>query len=178
MSDYLLESERTLKEGEVRPIHLTRVVAELAGLIERRGARFALTQRGRELHAEARSGELYALLFETWFRRFNLGYSSFAEWPELQHQIAFTLYRLSVVEAHEQLPADLLATAVLPFAREGAPTNPHHDLPGLLFEQQCLVPLEHFGLLSSSRESDSASQSEKRRFHVTPLYGEFLTFRL
>lgn len=173
------DTRRPLREGEISRIYHARVVAELAELIRQRGSRFEVTQRGEELCDEERAGELYALLFDTWFRRFNLGYASFAEWLELQAQIAFTLYRLSTLGDAEHRSSDLVAATVLPFAKERAPRNPHHDLPSLLFEQQCLTSLEMFGLVTSTRmPRKPPSTASDWRYRVTPLFAEFLSFPL
>ena len=93
----LRSANRRITEQDARPLHQIRVVCDLAGLLRRRGNYFEPTQQARSLIEPAAAGELFALLFRTWFRKFNMEYGTRVEWPELQYQIAYTLYRLPFI---------------------------------------------------------------------------------
>lgn len=173
-----LLDEKRLTEKDVWPLHCTRVLVGLAGLLKLRKGKFEITRKGRTLLRDERGGELFALLFQTCFRRLNLAYfSSFGpDWPELQHQIAFTLYALGESSPEWQSADRLLADAVLPFALEQAPETDWLDLPASLFEHRVLDVLVDFGLLERQAESSPAQRTN--RYRATELFGHFLRFTL
>src|SRR5690606_23274482 len=108
---------KRIKEQDVFPLHVVRLVCELAGLLRRRSQRFEVTTAGRRLAASDRAGELHATLFHTFFRKLSLDYLvGWGEWPELQHQVAFTLYRLPEAARDWSSAGDLLSETVLPYA--------------------------------------------------------------
>jgi hypothetical protein len=167
--------EPRLRELDVWPVHEARILAGLAGLIRPRRTRFEMTREGRRLLAPGSEGELFALLFESCWRRFNVFYGGYAEWPELQHQIAFTLYRLGREATDWRNPGDLLALSVLPFAIDHAPELSFASDPSWLLERHVLSRLTDFGLLER-RQRGRARDS--REFRLTPLFGTFLGFDL
>ena len=165
-------TNRRHREHDVWPLHEARVLADLAGLVRPRGARFELTRRGRELMAPDRVGELFALLFETCFRRFNIFYGGYAEWPELQHQIAFTLLRLSRVGRRWQRADDLLETTILLDAMEAMPDSRGIIDGGWVFQQHVLRRLVDFGLVEH-RPGKSRGTYE---YQLAPLFDRFVSF--
>ena len=171
-------------EDDVFHLHRTRILAELAGWIRPRGARFTLTREGRRMLEPGREGERYARLFETCFRRFDLGYGTAREWTEGQHQVAFTLYRLGAVALDWVTARTLLdRRTVVPGAqgrlqddvveREAAGL-PRFDLPASTFETYLLLPLEDFGLVESRWEEETRA----RTWRVTSRYSRLLEFDL
>lgn len=172
--DSLQERSERVREEDVWPLHEVRILAEVAKLIRPRKSLFLLTAQGRAFLESDTSGELYALLFETCFRDFNLGYGSLREWPELQHQVAYTLCRLSMDERAWRTPEDSVADLVLPYALEYAPDVGDVSGGPWLLEGQLLRRLEAFGLV----ESRPTSVSRRREYRSTPLLRRFLTFEL
>ena len=169
----IFESRRT-REQDVWPIHEARLLADLGGLLRSRKTRFALTRRGHQLLDPARAGELFAVLFETCFRRFNIFYDGFEEWPELQHQIAFTLLQLGRLRDGWYRAEDLLEDVVLPFALDRAPEMGRFlDLPWLL-DRHVLERLVRFGLMERRR----MDEERERQYRRTRLYDRFLSFEL
>jgi len=162
------------RELDVWPVHEARTLAELAELLRPRRARFELTRAGREMLQASRAGELFALLFDTCFRRFNIFYGGYFEWPELQHQIAFTLWRLGDAAAEWSRPADLMHDVVLPFALEHAPGEPTALGPDRLLDRYVLRRLEDFGLL----ERRETGRRPDREYRAAPLLRQFLHFDL
>ena len=154
-ADDLLDHVRARsREADVPLLHWLRVLAEMAGWLEPRGGRFVLTPDGRRILASGREGERFALLFETCFRRFNLGYRLSFDWPEGQHQVAFTLYRLGEIGREWQTAGELLQRAtVVPTALEALPPG-KVERGAWVFETHLLWPLERFGLVESRRESE------------------------
>jgi hypothetical protein len=165
-------TNRRHREHDVWPLHEARVLADLAGLVRPRGARFELTRRGRELMAPDRAGELFALLFETCFRRFNIFYGGYAEWPELQHQIAFTLLRLSRVGRRWQRADDLLETTILLAAMEAIPDSRGIIDGGWVFQQHVLRRLVDFGLV----EHRPGERRGAYEYQLAPIFDRFLSF--
>jgi len=165
-----LPTVRGPREQEVWPVHEVRVLSERAGLLRARKARFELTKKGRDLAAPDRAGELFARLFETCFRRFNIFYGGYMEWPELQYQMAFTLMRLSRVGRDWLEAEDLLDETVLPAAMEALPDTRGFVDGGWLFRRHVLRRLESFGLLEH-REGEAADE-----YRLAPLFDRFLSF--
>jgi hypothetical protein len=171
----IVRLSRRMNEQDVWRLHEVRVLTQVAGLIRRRKNRFELKKSTRELLADTRAGELFALLFEARFRRLNLAYGTMSDWPELQQQVAFTLCRLARMDAAWHTPAELLAaTTVLPYARERAPRSASFDAESTTFAWQLLDPLVRFGLLEC--ENIPAPSMEQDRYRPTPLLAEFIQF--
>ncbi len=167
-----------LKEQDLWPLHKLRVVCKLAGLLKRRGQRLEATHAARRLIKPERAGELHVLLFQTWFRKFNIGYGTRGHWPELQHQVAYTLYRLQSVAPAWRSAEDLLDDVVLPYALERAPRYGEMATSLARVDLQVLVldTLVDFGLLIR-RNVDSAGQRH-REYMTTVLMVQFLRFEL
>jgi hypothetical protein len=175
----LADRARRITEQDMDPLHRLRVVCQLAGLLRKRAQRFEPTRKARDLAAPERAGELYALLFRTWFRKFNLAYERYHDWPALQEQVAFTLCRLPHVAGDWNTAAELLPRVVLPFALERAPENDRAimDLPALVLANHLFDPLVGFGLLERHSPGRWPSAREDR-YRVTPLATAFVGFDL
>jgi hypothetical protein len=166
------------KEQDVRPLHKLRIVCTLAGLLKRRGQQLERTRLAERLIDPSRAGELYARLFHTWFRKFNLGYGMRASWPELQHQVAYTLYRLPFAARDWRGPEAILNDVVLPFALEQAPyyQDAKMLLASALLESQVLDTLVGFGLLRSRTAGSPPIEQHEYAVHV--LMDRFTRFEL
>jgi hypothetical protein len=181
--DYLTDLHavsRRITEQDAFVLHEIRVVCGLAGLLQRRGQHFEPTQLAHSLVQPARAGELFALLFRTWFRKYNLAYGSRVEWPELQYQIAYTLYRLPTVAAEWRTAADLIDDVVLPYAREQVSAR-NERFPGLAATDLQICALESFagfGLLARKQESPAPMWRRHIEFRATPLARSAIRFNL
>jgi hypothetical protein len=136
------------------------VVLELAGLLRKRRG-FLVSSEGKRLMGEERVGELYALLFETFFRTLNLAYMTRGPEPApLQSGIGTALFKLSQVGG-EWRTAEQLSTLVwLPTLLEPVEEP---ELPGF----HCL----EWATVSRWQEERA------RQFRLTPLFERFLEFR-
>jgi hypothetical protein len=165
-----------ITEHDVWPMHKIRLVCGMAGLLRRRKQQLEPTRAARQLMAEDAIGELYARLFHAWFRKFNIGYGGGTEWPELQHQVAYTLCHLPTAAAQWRSSEELLPEVVLPYALDSAPGN---ELVGSLaaidLAVHVLDPLVGFGLLERESGPDPRRFREKR-YRCTPLATRFLEF--
>ena len=71
---FTLKYNTVINETDVFPLNIIRVVCESAGLIFQTKNRFLFSEEFQQLLSEERAGELYHLLFISFFRNFNLGY--------------------------------------------------------------------------------------------------------
>ena len=83
-------------EPEFGEMHVTRLVAELAGLIRKYKGKFILSRKCRNLLAgQGRSG-IYPLMFRAFVREYNWAYQdNYGEIPFIQHSFLFSLYLLT-----------------------------------------------------------------------------------
>lgn len=166
-----------VKERDLQLVHLPRVLLEVGGLMRLRKGQLVLSKEGTALLPDARAGELYARLFETCFRRFNLGYLDGAgEAPVFQQLVGYALVRLRHL-AQDWIPVERVVTDTLhPMVRPNVPVPPDGwDRLPLIVETRLLRPLERFALVEQ-RELPREPGDILRRYEVrkTPLYDLFL----
>jgi hypothetical protein len=83
-------------EPDFPELHVTRLVAELAGLIRKYKGKFILSKHCRQLLADGGAGAMYPILFEAFVRRYEWGYQDrYPEFPFIQSSFLFTLLLLS-----------------------------------------------------------------------------------
>jgi hypothetical protein len=84
------------REEDFDEMHVTRLVAGLAGLIRKYKGRFLLTREGRRLVSAEGMGEAFPRLLRAYAEGFNWGYLDlFPELRIVQQSFAFSLYLLS-----------------------------------------------------------------------------------
>lgn len=170
---------KVVNEGDAFPLHVLRVLLETAGLLARRKGAFRVTRKAEPLLAEERAGALYAHLFRTHFRRFNLAYLDRAdEAPGFQHTVAVTLYRFGRRGAPWRRPEELVADLLLAAVRERIPAGEGWDRAALILETRLLRPLELFGLAELREEPGERPYLPLTRWRKTPLFDRFLRFRV
>lgn len=82
-------------EDDFPELHAIRLTAELAGLVEREGGKFRLTQTCERLRKQGPRA-LYPLLLKTYATQFNWAYSDgYDDIPHIQACFIFTLYLLA-----------------------------------------------------------------------------------
>lgn len=179
-SQWDLPESSTLNEGDVEPLHITRILLELAGLVKLRKGFFSLTRTGEKLSAEGRSSELFTTLFRVQFKRFNLEYLDGApDLPEFQYTIGYTLFRFGQVGGEWRTTDDLAKSIVLPGVGEVLTRSPFHDPMPLIVETRFLQPLEGFGLAEvQDQEWKPGTPRPEDLFRKTPLFERFLSFTL
>jgi hypothetical protein len=176
--DFLRRYSKAINEEDVWPLHVVRVLLELAGLVKRRKGEFSLTRRGAEMLADERAGELFALLFRTHFREMNLEYLTRGlPVPGFQNTIAFTLHALGR-HARSWRTAAELAPRALPAPIPGRYRSPDPEMVEMTVEHLALWPLEGFGLMARQTTHPENPLLERSRYRVTPLLDRFLTFSL
>lgn len=85
------------KEEDFFELHVTRVVAELAGLIRKYKGRFILSRECRNLLSGDGLQAIYPRLLKVYAEQFNWGYrDGYDEAPFIQHAFLFSLYLLNL----------------------------------------------------------------------------------
>jgi len=171
----ILEYNKVINETDVFPLHVVRIVCQSAGLIQKRKNKFLVLKKHHSLLADERAGELYVLLFNSYFTIFNIGYvDRFPELDCIQHTIAYSIYRLgeiadkyvSVVELAEEI----LLPAVLKEVKEGI--SQYVKVEWIL-HSRIFEPLKDFGLVDCKyKQFKGYSQLEKVK--KTELFDRFV----
>jgi len=163
-----------LNEQDIYLLHIPRVVLGLAGLLVRRKG-FRITGRGRTLLDERRTGELFAELFRTFFRSFNLAYLDRGPaQPGLQRTVAFSIFQVGRHAADWGTAEQLADRVLLPDALD--PSDPYfgsHTARWLL-ATRLLNPLVEFGLLERRLTGTGPDWQRVSEFRKSPLFDRFI----
>jgi hypothetical protein len=170
---------KVVNEMDLWPLHLVRVVAELAGLVARRSKRFQLTRVGRELLSDDRAGALYRRLFLAYFRRFDLHYAFHSrDVPLIQQSMAVILWRLDTV-ARDFTPARGLARQILMprvYGQLHAAMVSSYDKEEWILAGYALQPLLDLGLLERKSPGERRIITEHDEIRTTALWHKFIRF--
>ena len=172
------EIRQVWNEGDFFSLHKLRILADLGGLIRKFKGRFVMTRKGTKLLEDERAGELFALLFETQFRKMNLAYlDHHPPGPELQHGIPYTLFHLKEAARDWRSPEELVEVLLLPHVLEALTSRPGHWMkPEVVLRHRVLDVLEGFGLLEMEERPGKVSWDSEWRYRTTPLYERFIAF--
>lgn len=148
----------------VDPVHWTETLAKVA--------------EGEHLLAPGSAGKLYARLFRTYFRTFNIAYTDrFPELPEIQDLVPYWLWVMTGPIGAGFVPADLYVQVFTPEPRRlddaAAPARLRY-----LIQKRVLDALADFGLLEPKPGDDEAEELGDVGFRPTPLFKRFLHFDL
>jgi hypothetical protein len=174
------QANKTINEHDVWPLHILRVVLDVAGLLRRRKGQFKVTRDGRRLAKEPNAGTLLTHLFRAYYRNFNLAYGDQdADAPQLQYVVPLLLWRIGV-EARSWVDPEALAEQVLPDSLRSDPEDPpmSSDRGVTRCRRRVVEPLVRFGLLQERVVSPSTAKWWKRQTNVrvAPLFDQLLTF--
>ena len=167
-----------LNEADVRWLPDLRYVLIFGGLLVRRKG-LRITPLGRALLSPEREGELYALLFRTLFRKFDLrSLDNGDDHARLQGSVAYSFYRLRSVARKWTSSRVLARSAWLESARD--PLSARHaaenyDFRYFAFRARVLDPLAQFGLLES-RVMPGEKYERDIEYRCAPLFDRFLRF--
>lgn len=90
-------------ETDCYPVHVTRVLGQVAGLIRRYKGRFILSRKCRDLLGKNDGQGVYVALFSSYVREFNWAYwDYYPALPFIQHSFLFSLYVLHLHGAQRQ----------------------------------------------------------------------------
>jgi hypothetical protein len=91
------------KEDDFFDLHVTRIVAEMAGLIRKYRGKFILSRECRRILKQQGLKGVYPLLFKAYIKEYNWGYGDgYSELPFIQQSFAYTLYLLQRYTAQWQ----------------------------------------------------------------------------
>ena len=126
--------------------------------------------------SEENAGQLYCLLFRTYFETFNLSYlDGLPELHCIQHTIAYSLLRLKELckgdTSLEGLHSKVLLPAVQEEIREEIPKLVQADWT---IRSRIIRPLEAFGLLDCTYEKSKMPFFEITKCRKTPLFDKFM----
>jgi len=139
---------KVLNEIDVYPLHVIRVLLELAGLIHKVKGTFRVKAKHKQLLKDDSAGELYALLFKAHFNKFNLAYLDRVPGvPLFQHSIAYPLFMLLKIADAWHRPEELAPRLLLPQVMAEIPSNSYRDLGPSIVQSRLIKPLVSFGLL-------------------------------
>jgi hypothetical protein len=176
-TDQSFQRPPVLNEGDVLWLLVLRHTLLFARLlIKRRG--LVASKQGRLLLEEPRAGELYASLFTTFFRTFDLRFFDRGDrHAGLQPTVAYSFYRLR--DANEWSTAQELAErAWHPDAKD--PPSPsdlqYGDLRHWSFTHRVVRPLVQFGLMER-RAVDPAARTKDYEYRIAPLFNRFVRFQ-
>lgn len=168
-----------LNEADVRWLADLRYVLIFGGLLVRRKG-LRITPLGRAILSLEREGELYALLFRTLFRKFDLrSLDNRDDHAQLQGSVAYSFYRLRTVARNWTSSRVLARTAWLesamdPLSEREADEN--YDFRYFAFRARVLDPLAQFGLLESRLLPSEKWYDRDMEYHCAPLFDRFLRF--
>lgn len=171
------------REDNFHELHITRLVAELAGLIRKHKGKFILSRNCRSLLAKGGLAAVYPALFRAYVEQFNWAYrSGFSELHFIQRSFLFTLYLLSRYGENWQ-PQAFYEDAFLqafPSVLDELPPNPIIDPERSLRSDYTWRNMEDFaqffGLADVETTSDDCINREYR-IKARPLLYEFVRFQ-
>jgi len=166
-------------EADVRWLPDLRYVLIFGGLLARRKG-LRITPQGRAMLSPEREGELYALLFRTLFRKFDLrALDNGEDHAQLQGSVAYSFFRLRSVARKWTSSQVLARTAWLESAKDPLPARDAlegYDFRYFAFRHRVLDPLAQFGLLECRLGPGEVWFERDIEYRCTPLFDRFLQF--
>jgi hypothetical protein len=165
-------------EGDVRWLSVLRYVLLFAKLLTKRKG-LVVSKLGRELLEDKRAGALYALLFRTFFREFDLRFLYADErHAALQQTLAYTFYQLSRVSPEWVSSEELAASAWLESARDPMREweAQYGDMRHFAFQHRVLEPLAMFGVLEERLLPGPEPWLKRAEYRRTALFARVLRF--
>lgn len=171
------------KEDDFFDLHVTRTVAELAGLIRKYKGRFILSRKCRDLLVRHGYAAIYPLLLLTCARDFNWAYSDrYPDLPFIQQAFLFALYLLSRYgnEWHDSTFYEDIFLKAFPTVPEQLPTTELFTPEDIVRRCYTMRTLENFagflGLAEIERLPRAQSVLHDYRVKKTALLGEAVQF--
>jgi SEC-C motif len=169
-------------EPDFSELHVTRLVAELAGLVRKYRGKFILGRTCRTLQATEGNRALYPILFEAFVRRYEWGYvDRYPDFPFIQSSFLFSLLLLSR-HGDQQRPDSFYCGRFLrafPMLLQGVPASEYwtpEQLVGNCYSLRALQRFaEFFGLVEIERIGNRTVPDEIR-IRKRPLLDEVVKF--
>ncbi|HMN10476.1 MAG TPA: hypothetical protein PKC83_16995 [Gemmatimonadaceae bacterium] len=165
-------------EGDALWLGILRHVLLFAKVIARRKG-LVLTKRGQQLLDDGHAWALYALLFRTFFRQFDLRFlCNDDRHPGLQQTLAWSFCQLGRAGNEWASAESLAARAWLDSARDpmDARDREFGDMRHWAFQRRVLQPLVMFGLLERRREPGTKRWEYRWEFRPAARFERVLRF--
>lgn len=176
----VLRVNKVVNETDVFPLHISRIVCGVSGLIGKSKGRFVVRKKCQKLLAPERAGELFSALFITYFRKFNLSFADGmpCEGVSLQSNIAYSLQRIQAI-ANDWQPIEGVGESILLPKVSDDIEQEIVDRPYLtisrIVELRILSHLHRWGLLELNYEQGKYVE-ELQSFRKTPLFDRVVGF--
>ena len=169
---------KVLDEEDVTLLHVLKIISEIVGLVRKYKGRFVVTRKGESFLHKDKAGALYALLFRTYLRSFNLGYTDgYEAYPSVQETIAYSLYVLRQKASDWRSIAELADVVFLPSVSSEFQPLSHTRVEEALLHVRLVRPLIRFGLIKGKEDADAGPVYPRlTQIRTTPLYAGFLQF--
>jgi len=180
--EFLRSDLAQINEGQAHGLLRLHAIVELAGLMERRGNRFVITELGEDLLDFEHPEELQARLVRTTFRQLNLGFTDpLAEHPDFQATLAYPVALLARTGGVWMSWRDARGALVLPTVEAMFPDDEQSDDLEHLLALRLIDPLEELGLVETQREGGFGRNIFAhgiRRIRITDLFGATIRIAL
>jgi len=171
---------KVMNESDSMPVWRARIVLELSGMLRKNKGRFVVPKNKLPLLKEEKAGKLAALLFTSYFRKYNLGHMT--HYPDgvdvIQNDVAYVLYNLGRIARSwtplVDLPEKVLNPYTLDCLQEALADNIYSKLHNIL-DFYLLRNFERWGLVECQREPKDHF-SDKARIKTSPLYDQWIRF--
>jgi len=170
---------KVINEEDIFPLHIIKIVCEQGELLQFRSKKIHVRKKYHKLLSDENAGELYYLLFRTFYELFCLSYlDRLPEFDSLQGTINYTFYRLSMICSEYTAVENMFNKIVLPAVHDEI----HHNEIvisniGWLLRARILEPLIDFGLIEGKMEKGEYVE-EIVEVRKTPLFDKFMGFEL
>lgn len=168
---------KVINEPDFLPLHIVRLFAEAATLVQRQRGKLVVTLLGQSMLSEARHGSLLAILFHLAFWHMDLGYFGrglLGSWPQEDAGVVF--WSLSICANGWQSSEKLTRLCTIP---KPAMLSGTWDRTPYAMEARILRPLLWFGLLEHRSEQAPGSRFGEYHFYrKTALFDRLLAFQV
>lgn len=173
------EYSYSFNESNAYTVSETRAVCEIANFVRKRGRRFLVAKKYRDLLLDENASKLYYLLFATFFRRFNIASrDGFSALYSIQSTIPFSFYVIKRFCNDFCSINDLEQKIFLPAVRKEIinQSKVSWSIKGL-FHTRIIEPLISFGLIEVVR-SLGRSVFNVESIRKTELFDKFMKFSI
>ena len=167
-------------ETEARPLHILRVVLEVAELLQADGGFFRPTERGESFMEAGKKVDLLEHLFVTYFRVFNLAYyTRGGELAEIQGLFPYSLYMMDQIESEGEWinRKELVNELIPPPLKEGSDEK-RLEFLAVIYSGRVLDPLTKFGLLEARGFGEEGLFQINSEYHKMDLFDRFISFNV
>ncbi|MCF6284924.1 MAG: hypothetical protein L3K26_07025 [Candidatus Hydrogenedentes bacterium] len=174
-----LEFTKQPNERDILPIHVLRILLEIAGYLKLQKGKMTITKAGRAALDLSRAGEIQVRLFTALCRKYNLGYNDrLPEYPAVQETYPYILYVLSQVGKEPMTREALCECLFLEGLREDFFENEYICHDRFVLSSRIINPLIDFGLLSPKYgpSSHGGRGKELHTVQTTPLFYKMIDF--